>query len=114
MNQTKLTDDFSVAGQITPADVAAIATAGFRSLICNRPDGESPGQPLFRDIESVAKDLGLQVHYLPVVSGRLTPDNVHDFDVLMADLPRPVLAYCRSGARCTQLWQVSKTGQRSA
>ena len=113
MNLTKLTDRFSVAGQIDAADVTAIANAGFQAVICNRPDGEGPGQPLYRDIESAAKAQGLDVHYLPVVSGRLTADNVRDFDALMALLPRPVLAYCRSGARCTQLWELSassKTG----
>ena len=112
MTITKLTGTFSVAGQIDAADVPAIADAGYRSLICNRPDGEGPGQPLYSSIEAAAKRLGLDVYYLPVVSGRLTADNVRDFDALMAQLPRPVLAYCRSGARCTQLWNLSKTSQK--
>lgn len=113
MTITKLTGTFSVAGQIDVADVPAIADAGYRSLICNRPDGEGPGQPLFSSIEAAAKGLGLDVHYLPVVSGRLTADNVRDFDALMEQLPRPVLAYCRSGARCTQLWDLSAASQPS-
>ncbi len=112
MNLTKLTGTFSVAGQIDAADLPAIADAGYRSLICNRPDGEGPGQPPYSAIETAARGLGLDVHYLPVVSGRLTADNVRDFDALMAQMPRPVLAYCRSGARCTQLWELSLTSQK--
>ena len=40
MDIRKITDEFSVSPQIRVADVAAIAAAGFRAVICNRPDGE--------------------------------------------------------------------------
>ena len=32
------------APQIAPGDVAEIAARGFKSIMCNRPDGEDPGQ----------------------------------------------------------------------
>ena len=35
-----LSDNVAAAGQIAPADVAAIAAHGFKSIINNRPDGE--------------------------------------------------------------------------
>ncbi|MGI9500254.1 MAG: beta-lactamase hydrolase domain-containing protein, partial [Geminicoccaceae bacterium] len=43
----KVTENLSVSPQITTSDIEAIAAAGFRSIICNRPDGEAPDQPSF-------------------------------------------------------------------
>jgi sulfide:quinone oxidoreductase len=31
---------------------------------------------------------------------------------LMVELPKPVLAYCRSGTRCAALWCLSQAGKR--
>ena len=50
MNIVKLSDNVAVSGQIQPEDVAAIADAGYKVLINNRPDGEEPGQPANADI----------------------------------------------------------------
>lgn len=109
MSVQALSPDFSVAGQITPQDVPAIAQAGFKSIMCNRPDGEGgPGQPTFREVELAALNEGLQVRYLPVVSGQITPVQGVAMARLLAELPGPVLAYCRSGARSTSLWQLAK------
>ena len=40
MEFRKINDDITVSPQITAADLAGIAAAGYRSIICNRPDGE--------------------------------------------------------------------------
>ncbi|TJV43384.1 MAG: TIGR01244 family phosphatase, partial [Mesorhizobium sp.] len=45
MEYRQITEDYSVSGQIQPEEVAAIKAAGFKSVICNRPDDEQPGQP---------------------------------------------------------------------
>jgi sulfide:quinone oxidoreductase len=44
--------------------------AGFRSIICNRPDGEGNDQPTFSEIEEAARAAGLEAYYMPVVPGR--------------------------------------------
>ena len=68
MSIQSLTADFAVAGQISPEDLPAIAAAGFKSVICNRPDGEAgPSQPAYSAIEQAAVAAGLQVRYLKVV-----------------------------------------------
>lgn len=104
-----LSPDFAVAGQITPADVAALAQAGFRSIICNRPDGEGgPDQPGFAAIAAAAQAAGLVARHLPVTSGRVTAADGTAMAQLLAEVPRPVLAYCRSGARSTTLWQLAQ------
>lgn len=100
----KLTDDLSVAPQISTAEVAEIASQGFKSIICNRPDGEAADQPPFSEIAQAAADAGLQIRYVPVQSGKVTDGNADDFGEAMGELPKPVLAYCRSGTRSAMLW----------
>ena len=103
-----LTPHFAVAGQISPEDVPAIAQAGFKSIVCNRPDGEDgPVQPPFAEIEQAAISAGLEARNLPVISGRITPEQVAAMAGLLDALPAPVLAYCRSGARSTNLWHMA-------
>ncbi len=109
MNHRKLADTISVSEQIGTRDMPAIRDAGFRSIICNRPDGEGWGQPAFAEIEAAAGAAGLQAAYLPVVPGQMTASQVERFSALMRDLPGPVLAYCRSGARAAGLWEAART-----
>ncbi|TIO54795.1 MAG: TIGR01244 family phosphatase, partial [Mesorhizobium sp.] len=45
MEYRQISEDYSVSGQIQPEDIVAIKDAGFKSVICNRPDDEQPGQP---------------------------------------------------------------------
>ncbi|MEN9768683.1 MAG: NAD(FAD)-dependent dehydrogenase [Pseudomonadota bacterium] len=107
-----LSPDFAVTGQIAAQDAAAIAQAGFRSIVCNRPDGEGgPAQPPFQAIEQAAAQAGLQARYLPVVAGQITAADGAALARLLLELPAPVLAYCRSGARSTTLWQLAQAQQ---
>jgi uncharacterized protein (TIGR01244 family) len=48
----------------------------------------------------------LTYHYLPVVSGAITPEQVVQMAELVNNAAQPVLAFCRSGARSTQLWSL--------
>ena len=110
MDIKKITDDISVTAQIAASDMPALAAAGFRSIICNRPDGEQTGQTPYAEIAAAAMAQGLAVRHVPVVSGAISPDDVAAFKRAIAELPAPVFAYCRSGARCTNLWQMSAAG----
>jgi sulfide:quinone oxidoreductase len=112
MDIRKITDELSVAPQILAAEVPAIAAAGFRAVICNRPDGESSDQPCCSDIEAAVKAHGLVWRSQPVRSGGVTFADAQEFGVLLAELPKPVLAYCRSGTRCATLWSLSEAGKR--
>ena len=100
--------NLGVTGQIAVSDLPAIVAAGYRSIICNRPDHEGSDQPEFRQIEQAARADGLVARYLPVVSGSVSSADGLAFGRLLQDLPGPVLAYCRSGARCTTLWHLSR------
>jgi len=103
MEIRQITEDYSVAPQISVSDVAQIAAAGFKSIISNRPDAEDGAVP-HDEIEAAARAAGLEFRYIPVISGQITMENVDDQAAALDDLPRPVLAYCRSGARCTNLY----------
>lgn len=109
-----LTSDLAVASQLSVADVQAAKDAGFNTIINNRPDNEEPGQPRNEQISRAASELGLDFHYLPVISGQLLDSNVREFKKLLPQLRWPVLMFCRSGTRCTHLWALSQTGELPA
>ena len=104
MEYRQISDDYSVSGQIQPQDIAAVKEAGFKSVICNRPDDEQPGQPSAESVKAAAEAAGLTFRYIPVISGQITQDNVDDQAQALDELDGPVFAYCRSGARCTNLY----------
>lgn len=104
-----LSPEFSVAPQLEPQDMAAVAAAGFRSVINNRPDFEGgPDQPQHAVIEAAAREAGLEYRHLPVAGGYQSPEEIAAFAQLLAALPRPILAFCRSGARSTKLYMAAK------
>ena len=114
MNAKKLSEEVSVSPQIMPADIAAIAAQGFKTIVCNRPDGEGTDQPLFAEIEAAARAAGLSVRYIPVSTGKVTDEDAAAFGDALSQMPKPVLAYCRTGTRSTTLWALSEGGRRPA
>lgn len=112
MNVQQITSDYSIAPQLSAADVKAVAAAGFKSIICNRPDAEHPGEAPADEVRAAAEKAGLEFRYIPVISGQITPQNVADQAAALAGLPGPVLAYCRSGARCTNLFGLVQQQRR--
>lgn len=112
MDLKKITEKTAVSPQITPQDMSAIKEAGFRAIICNRPDGEGVDQPSFEEIEAEAKKVGLAAAYVPVTSGMVRDEDVESFGAALKDLPRPVLAYCRTGTRSATLWSFHESKKR--
>lgn len=108
MEITKITETFSVSPQISADDMVDIKKAGFRAILCNRPDGEETDQPRFGEIEEAAEKAGLLAVYLPVAKEGVTDENVAKLGAILKDMPRPILAYCRSGARSSMLWSQHK------
>ena len=100
--------DFCVAPQLAPSAMAEAAAAGFRSVINNRPDFEhGPDQPTSAAIEAAALAAGLQYAHLPVAGGYQSPEEIARFAELIAAMPRPLLCFCRSGARSTKLYMAA-------
>lgn len=104
-----LADDVCVAPQLTPTAMAEAAAMGFKSVVNNRPDFEhGPDQPRNADIEAAAIAAGLQYRHLPVDGGYQSPEQIAAFATLLAELPRPLLVFCRSGARSTRLYMAAQ------
>jgi len=111
METKTISNGFSVSPQIVADDVKEIARLGFRSIVCNRPDGEGADQPTFEEISNAAKEAGLEIRYQPIVSGKVSDDDARDFGRLYDELPKPIFAYCRTGTRSTTLWSLSQAGK---
>lgn len=111
MEAKLLTSVLSVSAQISIADLPDLAQAGFKSIICNRPDGESADQPGYGEIATAAQALGLQARYLPAETGKVNDEQGAAFGKLMDELPKPVLAYCRTGMRSTTMWALASAGR---
>lgn len=111
MDIRNVSDNLAVSPQINPTDVAAIHAAGFRSIMCNRPDGEGADQPTFEEIRQQAEALEMASYYLPVTSGKVSDDNAKDFAQALTALPGPVFAYCRTGTRSITLWALSQANR---
>jgi len=103
MEFTRITTQISICPQIKTSDLSEIKQAGFKAIICNRPDGESVDQPRFSEIEEAAKKAKIEVRFVPVVSMQISEEEIKAFSEALKALPRPLLAYCRSGARSAAL-----------
>ncbi len=100
--------DFSVAAQLEPEAMAWAAAQGFRSVINNRPDFEGgPAQPTSAAMQAAAEAAGLQYAFLPVQPAVQTEQEIAKMAALIADLPKPILAFCRSGTRSGKLYQAA-------
>lgn len=108
MDIKKLTAGLGVTPQITAADLKSVQAAGYRAVICNRPDGEGAGQPNFAEIAAAAEKLGMKAVYQPIVAGKVSDDDAAAFGKNLTELPGPVLAYCRTGTRSATLWSLAQ------
>jgi uncharacterized protein (TIGR01244 family) len=103
MTINKIDDKFAQSPQIQPDELRLIAEAGYKGLVCARPDDEDPGQPSFADIAEVAERFGLKAFHIPV-SGPLTEGQLIRFEQALAETDGPILGYCRSGGRAGSLY----------
>ncbi|MEC9344146.1 MAG: TIGR01244 family sulfur transferase [Pseudomonadota bacterium] len=109
MDFKQIDDGFAVTGQIETGDITAIAQAGFKSVVCNRPD-EEVGAVAHGAIERAANAAGLQFRFIPVAGG-FSSEQVESMAAALGELPRPILAYCRSGARSANLYSAASQEQ---
>lgn len=107
----QVSNDVCVAPQLEPDALAWLAAQGFKSVINNRPDfEEGPTQPTSAAIEAAARAAGLAYAYLPVSPAVQSPEEIARFGELLETLPKPILAFCRSGTRSGKLFQAATQG----
>jgi uncharacterized protein (TIGR01244 family) len=105
----RVTDDFSVAPQLAPEDMAGLA-GRFALVINNRPDGEETGQPCGEDVAQAARAAGLAYAAIPVTGPPGAPE-VEAMRRAVSEASGPVLAYCRTGTRCIVTWALGEALQ---
>jgi uncharacterized protein (TIGR01244 family) len=98
----------SAAGRLDRADIDALAQAGVRTIVNNRPDGEDPGQLPAAEAKRLAEALGMAYHHIPITAATLTRADVDAFAATLRDAAGPVVAHCRSGTRSTLLWALTR------
>jgi sulfide:quinone oxidoreductase len=103
-----LSSGVSVAGALDRADIDALAGAGVRTIVNNRPDGEDPGQLPAAEARRLATTHGIAYHHIPVTAATLSRADVDAFAAVLRDAPAPVVAHCRSGARSVLLWALTR------
>ncbi len=109
MDLRQLTPDLAVSPHILPEEVPALAEAGFRVLINNRPDDEVGADQDHDAMRAAAEAAGLRYYYIPFTPGQITPDMIAAQAEALAG-PGPKVAYCRSGNRSTVLWALTRAG----
>jgi uncharacterized protein (TIGR01244 family) len=101
--------DVCVAPQLTPEAMTEAARLGFKSVVNNRPDFEGgPDQPTSATIAAAAQAAGLEYRHLPVAGGYQSPEEAAQMARLLQELPRPLLMFCRSGARSARLFALAQ------
>ena len=105
----QLTETLSVAAQVAPQDIPNIAAQGFSTVVCNRPDGEVPDQASMDAIEAACNDANLLFVRYPVDALNFPGPDLEGLGELFDDAGQRVLAYCRTGTRCANLWVATRS-----
>ena len=113
MNLKPLTADLTVTPQIEPFDIAELAARGFKSIIGNRPEGETPDQPAWSSLTAQAERHGLAARQVPVTVGQIGAEDVERFAQALRDLPKPIAAFCRTGTRAAMLWPLANPEEQT-
>src|SRR5256714_4664591 len=95
----ELAPGLSAAGKLDRADIEALAAAGVRTIINNRPDDEDPGQLPAAEARRLAEAHGIAYHHIPFTAATLTRADVDAFAATWHSAPQPVVLHCRSGTR---------------
>lgn len=103
-----LAPGFSITGRLDRADIEALAEAGVRTIINNRPDGEDPGQLPAAEARKLAEAKGIAYHHIPITAASLSRGDVDAFAATLREAAGPIVAHCRSGTRSTLLWALTR------
>ncbi len=99
-----ITPRYHVSPQIGAEHMPALARAGFRLVICNRPDSEVTDDLKSGLLRRAAVESGLRFAVVELTHQTLTPENAALQRELIESADGPVLAYCRSGTRSAVIW----------
>ena len=108
----KLDDDYWTAGYITPQDVKMAADCGFKSIVNILPKDDTDQHMTDDEAQALTKSAGLDYRYMPLYGHQVNNEYIATaYGSMVAELPEPVLTYCRSGTRVTLLWAMIRAGK---
>ncbi|WP_223177090.1 TIGR01244 family sulfur transferase [Sphingomonas rhizophila] len=107
MKLAVLTPNVTVLAQPSVAQISELADRGYRSIIGNRPEGESADQPEWNDLKAAATARGMEAVQIPVVASAITAADIDAFTEALERLPKPIAAFCRTGTRSALLWALA-------
>lgn len=107
MNLQQIDPDIFISAQISIENIKTLAKAGFKTIICNRPDYEEPHQPDFSSIKVVANDYGIQTYYIPISPLTIEKADVETMQKILKTASLPLLAYCHHGTRSLHLYRLA-------
>jgi uncharacterized protein (TIGR01244 family) len=110
MDIRPITPTYAVSPQIEPEDVPDIVAAGFRRVVCNRPDAEVPIELSSEALRIAVEAAGLEFVDNPVTHPTMTAERVAAQREAI-DAEGPTLAYCQSGTRSSVLWSLAQAGR---
>lgn len=102
-----LTPNLTALPQPSVKEIGELADRGYRSVIGNRPDGEAPDQPAWKELKAEALARGMEAVHIPVVASKIGERDVRAFREALERLPKPIAAFCRTGTRSTLLWALA-------
>lgn len=107
MNLQQIAPDIFIGAQVSIENIKTLAEAGFKTIICNRPDHEESGQPNFSSIKTVANDYGIKAYYLPISPPTIEKSDVETMQTILKTASLPLLAYCHRGTRSLHLYRLA-------
>lgn len=109
----RLSESVMASPQITLADIDAARAQGVTLIVCNRPDGEDPGQLDSASISRAASHAGIDYRSIPITHSGFSEPQISAMAEALASTEGQVLAYCRSGTRSTLLWALAEASRGS-
>jgi uncharacterized protein (TIGR01244 family) len=104
----ELVPGLTAAGALTREHIEALAAAGTKVIINNRPDNEDPGQLPAAEARQLCAKHGIAYHHIPFVAATLTAADIDAFAAALKSASGPVVAHCRSGTRSTMIWALTR------
>ena len=104
----ELAPGVTATGALTRDNIEALAAAGTKVIVNNRPDGEDPGQLPAAEARRLCAAHGIAYHHIPFVAATLTKAQIEEFAKVLKGAAGPLVAHCRSGTRSTMIWALTR------
>ncbi len=111
MRVLEVATDVYSSGQVFETDMKLAAGGGVRTIINNRFDDETPGQPSSAKLAEAAAEFGIEFVHFPVEPKSISDEQLLEYASICDRLKRPMLVFSRTGARSTRLWEMMEAMQ---